>query len=288
MGGGMPCSLFVFFQSAAGEDGRIKSAIGIGALLQDGLGDTLRASLTEPPWVEIPVVLAMARMQEAKVRSINLNGPTSEAVTAARQSAVERGVGFSQTSHESGGQVKAEEGTPGASSAQTAEISSHGRSSCDGRRPSEASFTGDAEGMGGGGETGPQSSIGMTQRPPSQEMVRGEEEEGKRKGHEEEEEAEQENSWTVPPFTEETRNFDGIQRRNIRWAGLSRGGGGARLSVSSSTSPQPVKEIVEKHEEKKTPVDPRATFLHKDGTVIVAVHPSWLSGDTVSGVFFCP
>lgn len=37
------------------EDGRIKSAIGIGSLLEDGLGDTIRVSLTEPPVREVPV-----------------------------------------------------------------------------------------------------------------------------------------------------------------------------------------------------------------------------------------
>ncbi len=36
-----------------GEDGRMKSAIGIGALLMDGLGDTIRVSLTEDPEYEI-------------------------------------------------------------------------------------------------------------------------------------------------------------------------------------------------------------------------------------------
>ena len=42
-------------EAGEGEDARIKSAIGIGALLADGLGDTLRVSLTEDPWFEIPV-----------------------------------------------------------------------------------------------------------------------------------------------------------------------------------------------------------------------------------------
>ena len=37
------------------EDGRIKSAVGIGALLMDGIGDTIRVSLSEPPEAEIPV-----------------------------------------------------------------------------------------------------------------------------------------------------------------------------------------------------------------------------------------
>ncbi len=42
-------------EAGEGEDGRIKSAMGIGALLEDGLGDTIRVSLTEPPENEIPV-----------------------------------------------------------------------------------------------------------------------------------------------------------------------------------------------------------------------------------------
>ncbi len=42
-------------EAGDGEDGRIKSAIGIGSLLEDGLGDTIRVSLTEDPEFEIPV-----------------------------------------------------------------------------------------------------------------------------------------------------------------------------------------------------------------------------------------
>lgn len=42
-------------EAGDGEDGRIKSAIGIGALLEDGIGDTIRVSLTEDPEFEIPV-----------------------------------------------------------------------------------------------------------------------------------------------------------------------------------------------------------------------------------------
>ena len=42
-------------EAGDGEDGRIKSAIGIGSLLEDGLGDTIRVSLTEEPEREIPV-----------------------------------------------------------------------------------------------------------------------------------------------------------------------------------------------------------------------------------------
>jgi (E)-4-hydroxy-3-methylbut-2-enyl-diphosphate synthase len=42
-------------EAGEGEDGRIKSAVGIGTLLADGIGDTIRVSLTEPPENEIPV-----------------------------------------------------------------------------------------------------------------------------------------------------------------------------------------------------------------------------------------
>jgi len=42
-------------EAGDGEDGRIKSAVGIGALLEDGLGDTVRVSLTEDPEFEMPV-----------------------------------------------------------------------------------------------------------------------------------------------------------------------------------------------------------------------------------------
>ena len=42
-------------EAGDGEDGRIKSALGIGALLADGLGDTIRVSLSEAPEAEIPV-----------------------------------------------------------------------------------------------------------------------------------------------------------------------------------------------------------------------------------------
>ena len=47
-------------EAGDGEDGRIKSAVGIGALLADGLGDTIRVSLTEEPEFEIPVARKLA------------------------------------------------------------------------------------------------------------------------------------------------------------------------------------------------------------------------------------
>lgn len=44
-------------EAGDGEDGRIKSAVGIGALLEDGIGDTVRVSLTEEPEAEAPVAI---------------------------------------------------------------------------------------------------------------------------------------------------------------------------------------------------------------------------------------
>lgn len=46
-------------EAGSGEDGRIKSAVGIGALLEDGIGDTIRVSLTEAPEAEIPVAASL-------------------------------------------------------------------------------------------------------------------------------------------------------------------------------------------------------------------------------------
>ena len=46
-------------EAGEGEDGRIKSAVGIGSLLADGLGDTIRVSLSEEPEAEIPVAKAL-------------------------------------------------------------------------------------------------------------------------------------------------------------------------------------------------------------------------------------
>ncbi len=53
-------------EAGEGEDGRIKSAVGIGTLLEDGLGDTIRVSLTEEPEYEIPVAQALADRYEGR------------------------------------------------------------------------------------------------------------------------------------------------------------------------------------------------------------------------------
>lgn len=56
-------------EAGEGEDGRIKSAIGIGTLLEEGLGDTIRVSLTEEPEYEIPVAIALAKRYERLERN---------------------------------------------------------------------------------------------------------------------------------------------------------------------------------------------------------------------------
>jgi (E)-4-hydroxy-3-methylbut-2-enyl-diphosphate synthase len=56
-------------EAGDGEDGRIKSAVGIGTLLADGLGDTVRVSLTEDPEFEAPVAKALVDRYERKFTS---------------------------------------------------------------------------------------------------------------------------------------------------------------------------------------------------------------------------
>jgi (E)-4-hydroxy-3-methylbut-2-enyl-diphosphate synthase len=53
-------------EAGDGEDGRIKSAIGIGGLLEDGIGDTIRVSLTEDPELEIPVCKDIVKRYEKR------------------------------------------------------------------------------------------------------------------------------------------------------------------------------------------------------------------------------
>ncbi len=53
-------------EAGEGEDGRIKSAVGIGALLADGIGDTIRVSLSEEPEAEIPVARALVNYVSAR------------------------------------------------------------------------------------------------------------------------------------------------------------------------------------------------------------------------------
>ncbi len=53
-------------EAGGGEDGRIKSAVGIGALLEDGIGDTIRVSLTEDPEYEAPVAISLANRYKGR------------------------------------------------------------------------------------------------------------------------------------------------------------------------------------------------------------------------------
>jgi len=57
-------------EAGDGEDGRIKSAVGIGALLSDGIGDTIRVSLSEAPEAEIPVAKKMIDYISEKVHHL--------------------------------------------------------------------------------------------------------------------------------------------------------------------------------------------------------------------------
>lgn len=54
-------------EAGDGEEGRIKSAVGIGTLMEDGIGDTIRVSLTEDPELEIPVCRDIVKRYENKV-----------------------------------------------------------------------------------------------------------------------------------------------------------------------------------------------------------------------------
>jgi len=65
-------------EAGDGEDGRIKSAVGIGTLLEDGIGDTIRVSLTEEPEYEIPVAKNLAeryskRVDHKRISSLETN-----------------------------------------------------------------------------------------------------------------------------------------------------------------------------------------------------------------------
>ena len=56
-------------EAGDGEDGRIKSAVGIGTLLEDGLGDTVRVSLTVEPEAEAPVAIALVNRYEKRLKA---------------------------------------------------------------------------------------------------------------------------------------------------------------------------------------------------------------------------
>lgn len=79
-------------EAGEGEDGRIRSAIGIGTLLNEGLGDTIRVSLTEEPEMEIPVadyLTLICRHRETGVKPVRLEERYSHPVIVADISQVE-------------------------------------------------------------------------------------------------------------------------------------------------------------------------------------------------------
>jgi (E)-4-hydroxy-3-methylbut-2-enyl-diphosphate synthase len=64
-------------EAGEGEDARIKSAIGIGSLLADGIGDTIRVSLTEDSVHEIPVAKALTEIGNRKAETGKIDNPPS-------------------------------------------------------------------------------------------------------------------------------------------------------------------------------------------------------------------
>ncbi|MGN5954964.1 (E)-4-hydroxy-3-methylbut-2-enyl-diphosphate synthase [Sphingobacterium lactis] len=66
-------------EAGDGEDGRIKSAVGIGTLLEDGLGDTVRVSLTEEPEKEAPVAIALVNRYSNRAKKL-VEEPTREII----------------------------------------------------------------------------------------------------------------------------------------------------------------------------------------------------------------
>jgi (E)-4-hydroxy-3-methylbut-2-enyl-diphosphate synthase len=73
-------------EAGDGEDGRIKSAIGIGTLLEDGIGDTIRVSLTEDPEFEIPVCKDLVKRYQQRAVAPNTAGEASDTIPAIQKS----------------------------------------------------------------------------------------------------------------------------------------------------------------------------------------------------------
>lgn len=65
-------------EAGNGEDGRIKSAVGIGSLLAEGLGDTIRVSLSEPPENEIPIAQLLRDYISARTNHPHITEPTTQ------------------------------------------------------------------------------------------------------------------------------------------------------------------------------------------------------------------
>jgi (E)-4-hydroxy-3-methylbut-2-enyl-diphosphate synthase len=84
-------------EAGDGDDGIIKSAAGIGTLLEEGIGDTIRVSLTGDPVIEIPVAIAIAERYNAsrkfKTVSIPVNSASESASFNNRKSIAVSGIG---------------------------------------------------------------------------------------------------------------------------------------------------------------------------------------------------
>lgn len=88
-------------EAGEGEDGRIKSAAGIGTLLEDGIGDTIRVSLTEDPEFEIPIAKALVsryngRMANPLIPAFNTPLPYDPYTYARRNTTALLNIGAAQ------------------------------------------------------------------------------------------------------------------------------------------------------------------------------------------------
>lgn len=92
-------------EAGDGEDGRVKSAVGIGALLSEGIGDTIRVSLSEPPECEVPVAKAIVAYVESKAAAPGIEGSYSRGYDpvnpAPRKSIVREAMVVAQNSSDS-------------------------------------------------------------------------------------------------------------------------------------------------------------------------------------------
>src|SRR5262245_50152359 len=77
-------------EAGDGEDGRIKSAIGIGSLLDDGIGDTVRVSLTEDPVAEVPVAQTLVEPYNRRMAEGSLAPRASTSHNAGATPSLER------------------------------------------------------------------------------------------------------------------------------------------------------------------------------------------------------
>ena len=86
-------------EAGDGEDGRIKSAVGIGTLLDEGIGDTIRVSLTEDPEFELPVAKVLAsryfnRYSIGNDKGVGTEGDFEKGVGFEKGLGFDKGVGF--------------------------------------------------------------------------------------------------------------------------------------------------------------------------------------------------